>query len=251
MIEIRKLAAGYNGRAVFTDVTLDFVPGEVLVLAGPNGCGKSTLLKAVAGIEPVMAGEILFDSVPMGRLTPRETAQKAAYMPQERGVPSISVRRMALHGRFPYLSYPRRYREEDYAIVDAALERADASELAARPVPELSGGQRQRAYLAMALAQDTGTIMMDEPTAFLDIGHQLAVMDTARALAGEGRAVVLVLHDLCLAMKRADRLAVLADGGLAALGAPEDIFASGVVDRVFGVRLRRVETESGWQYYFA
>lgn len=251
MIEIRKLAAGYNGRAVFTDVTLDFVPGEVLVLAGPNGCGKSTLLKAVAGIEPVMAGEILFDSVPMGRLTPRETAQKAAYMPQERGVPSISVRRMALHGRFPYLSYPRRYREEDYAIVDAALERADASELAARPVPELSGGQKQRAYLAMALAQDTGTIMMDEPTAFLDIGHQLAVMDTARALAGEGRAVVLVLHDLCLAMKRADRLAVLADGGLAALGAPEDIFASGVVDRVFGVRLRRVETESGWQYYFA
>ena len=251
MIEMRRLAAGYNGRAVFTDVTLDFVPGEVLVLAGPNGCGKSTLLKAVAGIEPVMAGEILFDSVPMGRLTPRETAQKAAYMPQERGVPSISVRRMALHGRFPYLSYPRRYREEDYAIVDAALERADASELAARPVPELSGGQRQRAYLAMALAQDTGTIMMDEPTTFLDIGHQLAVMDTARALAGEGRAVVLVLHDLCLAMKRADRLAVLADGGLAALGAPEDIFASGVVDRVFGVRLRRVETESGWQYYFA
>ena len=251
MIEMRKLAAGYNGRAVFTDVTLDFVPGEVLVLAGPNGCGKSTLLKAVAGIEPVMAGEILFDSVPMGRLTPRETAQKAAYMPQERGVPSISVRRMALHGRFPYLSYPRRYREEDYAIVDAALERADASELAARPVPELSGGQRQRAYLAMALAQDTGTIMMDEPTTFLDIGHQLAVMDTARVLAGEGRAVVLVLHDLCLAMKRADRLAVLADGGLAALGAPEDIFASGVVDRVFGVRLRRVETESGWQYYFA
>lgn len=251
MIEMRRLAAGYNGRAVFTDVTLDFVPGEVLVLAGPNGCGKSTLLKAVAGIEPVMAGEILFDSVPTGRLTPRETAQKVAYMPQERGVPSISVRRMALHGRFPYLSYPRRYREEDYAIVDAALERADASELAARPVPELSGGQRQRAYLAMALAQDTGTIMMDEPTTFLDIGHQLAVMDTARVLAGEGRAVVLVLHDLCLAMKRADRLAVLADGGLAALGAPEDIFASGVVDRVFGVRLRRVETESGWQYYFA
>ena len=159
MIEIRKLAAGYNGRAVFTDVTLDFVPGEVLVLAGPNGCGKSTLLKAVAGIEPVMAGEILFDSVPMGRLTPRETAQKAAYMPQERGVPSISVRRMALHGRFPYLSYPRRYREEDYAIVDAALERADASELAARPVPELSGGQRQRAYLAMALAQQTETVL--------------------------------------------------------------------------------------------
>lgn len=251
MIEIRGLTAGYNGEAVFRDVSLDFVPGEVLVLAGPNGCGKSTLLKTVAGIEHVMSGEILFDGVPMSRLSPRETAQKAAYMPQERGVPSISVRRMALHGRFPYLSYPRRYRQEDYGIVDAALERADASELAARLVPELSGGQRQRAYLAMALAQDTETIMMDEPTAFLDIGHQLRLMDTARVLADEGRAVVIVLHDLCLALKRADRLAVLAEGSLAALGRPEDIFAAGVVDRVFGVRLRRVGTPEGWQYYFA
>ena len=112
-------------------------------------------------------------------------------------------------------------------------------------------GDLVTAYLAMALAQQTETVLMDEPTAFLDIGHQLAVMDTARALAGEGRAVVLVLHDLCLAMKRADRLAILADGGLAALGAPEDIFASGVVGRVFGVELLRVETPGGWQYYFA
>lgn len=251
MIEIKKLSVGYNGQAVFRDVSLDFVPGEVLVLAGPNGCGKSTLLKAVAGIEPVMAGEICFDGVPMRKLSPRETARKVAYMPQERGVPSISVRRMVLHGRFPYLSYPRHYRDEDYGIVDEALERADALELAQRPVPELSGGQRQRAYLAMALAQETQTVMMDEPTAFLDIGHQLRVMDTASALAAEGRAVVIVLHDLCLAMKRAGRLAILSDGALAALGAPEEIFSSGVVDRVFGVRLRRVSTGDGWQYYFA
>ena len=248
MIELKNLAAGYNGRPVFTDVSLEFRPGEVLVLAGPNGCGKSTLLKTVVGM---VSGEILFDGRPADELSPREIARRAAYMPQERGVPSISVRRMALHGRFPYLSYPRRYRDEDYGIVDAALERADAAELAPRLMPELSGGQRQRAYLAMALAQQTETVLMDEPTAFLDIGHQLAVMDTARALAGEGRAVVLVLHDLCLAMKRADRLAILADGGLAALGAPEDIFASGVVGRVFGVELLRVETPGGWQYYFA
>lgn len=251
MIELKNLAAVYNGRPVFTDVSLEFRPGEVLVLAGPNGCGKSTLLKTVVGIERSLSGEILFDGRPADELSPREIARRAAYMPQERGVPSISVRRMALHGRFPYLSYPRRYRDEDYGIVDAALERADAAELAPRLMPELSGGQRQRAYLAMALAQQTETVLMDEPTAFLDIGHQLAVMDTARALAGEGRAVVLVLHDLCLAMKRADRLAILADGGLAALGAPEDIFASGVVGRVFGVELLRVETPGGWQYYFA
>lgn len=106
-------------------------------------------------------------------------------------MPSISVRRMALHGRFPYLSYPRRYRREDHEAVEAALRRADALELAERPMPELSGGQRQRAYLAMALAQGAETVLMDEPTAFLDIRHQLGVMDTARALAAEGRAVAI------------------------------------------------------------
>ena len=113
MIELKNLAAGYNGRPVFTDVSLEFRPGEVLVLAGPNGCGKSTLLKTVVGIERSLSGEILFDGRPADELSPREIARRAAYMPQERGVPSISVRRMALHGRFPYLSYPRRYRDED------------------------------------------------------------------------------------------------------------------------------------------
>ena len=153
MIETKDLRAGYGGREVLHGVSLAFPPGRVTAIAGPNGCGKSTLLRAVLGMVQHMGGQVLFDGVPAEALSSRDIAQRAAYMPQDRPVPSISVRRMALHGRFPYLSYPRRYRREDHEAVEAALRRADALELAERPMPELSGGQRQRAYLAMALAQ--------------------------------------------------------------------------------------------------
>ena len=251
MIETKDLRAGYGGREVLHGVSLAFPPGRVTAIAGPNGCGKSTLLRAVLGMVQHMGGQVLIDGVPAEELSSRDIAQRAAYMPQDRPVPSISVRRMALHGRFPYLSYPRRYRREDHEAVEAALRRADALELAERPMPELSGGQRQRAYLAMALAQGAETVLMDEPTAFLDIRHQLGVMDTARALAAEGRAVAIVTHDLGLALRRADALAVIEDGRLRMLDAPEAVFESGVIDEVFGVRLRRMETQDGPQYYFA
>ena len=225
MIETKDLRAGYGGREVLHGVSLAFPPGRVTAIAGPNGCGKSTLLRAVLGMVQHMGGQVLFDGVPAEELSSRDIAQRAAYMPQDRPVPSISVRRMALHGRFPYLSYPRRYRREDHEAVEAALRRADALELAERP--------------------------MDEPTAFLDIRHQLGVMDTARALAAEGRAVAIVTHDLGLALRRADALAVIEDGRLRMLDAPEAVFESGVIDEVFGVRLRRMETQDGPQYYFA
>ncbi len=251
MIELRELRSGYAGREVLHGISLQFRPGEVLVIAGPNGCGKSTLLRAAAGIGEVSGGEVLIDGVSSAALSARQIAQKCAYMPQDRPAPSLSVRRMALHGRFPYLSYPRRYRAEDFAAVETALERARALDIADRAIPELSGGQRQRAYLAMALAQETETLLMDEPTAFLDISHQLSVMEMASSLARDGRAVVMVLHDLCLALRRADRLAVISGGVLLAQGTPEEIYASGVIDEAFQARLRRAETPDGPQYYFA
>ena len=251
MIELRSLRAGYRSGEVVRGVSLSFEPGRVTVLCGPNGCGKSTLLKAALGMAERSGGEVYIDGGELATLSRGEIARRAAYMPQDRPVPSISVRRMALHGRFPYLSYPRRYRPEDYAAVECALERAGALDIADTPIPELSGGQRQRAYLAMALAQEAQTLLMDEPTAFLDISHQLALMDTAASLAREGRAVVMVLHDLALALRRADRLAVLSAGELLAEGTPEEICTLGVIDRAFNVTLRRVDTPDGEQYYFA
>lgn len=137
---------------------------------------------------------------------------------------------MVLHGRFPYLSFPRRYRKSDYAAVRRAMEKADALELADRPMQELSGGQRQKVYLAMALAQETPAVFMDEPTTFLDVRHQMDVMRTARGLADGGKAVVLVSHDLCQALRTADRVALLADGRLCMAGTPEQVYAGGALD---------------------
>lgn len=247
MLEARNLSAGYPGRAVLAGVSLAARPGRVLALLGPNGCGKSTLLRTMAGLLPPLGGEVLLD----GRrdYSPRQAARRIAYLPQSRTAPNITVRRLVLHGRFPYLSYPRRYGREDYEAVDRALAAADALDLADRPLPELSGGQRQKAYLAMALAQETEAILMDEPTTFLDIRHQLEVLALVRRLAEEGRGVVLALHDLCLALTAADDVAVLGEGRLLALGGPEAVYQSKVLERVMGVRLDRSEGPGGRRYF--
>lgn len=250
MIELCGVSAGYPGREVLHDISLTFEPGKVLVLLGPNGCGKSTLLRTANGLLPVSGGQVLLDGVPIQQCSPRQIAQKAAYLPQSRAVPNITARRMVLHGRFPHLAYPRRCREADHAAAQQALECVDAVELGDRLLPELSGGQRQKVYLAMALAQDTGTILMDEPTTYLDIRHQLEVMTLARRLAEQGRAVVLVLHDLCLAMQSADEIALLAGGRLIRTGPPETLFTAGVLDAVMNVNLGRIETADGWRYYY-
>lgn len=249
MVELRGVSAGYPGRAVLRDIDLTFHPGQVLALIGPNGCGKSTLLKTACGLLPRSGGEILVDGVPLERLRGKELARRVSFLAQARNTPEITARRMVLHGRFPYLSYPRRYQKEDHRAVQQALERVGAASLAERMVSRLSGGQRQNVYIAMTLAQSCGTVLMDEPTTYLDVAHQLRILELARSLADEGRAVVLVMHDLPLALRGADRVAVLSGGTLLRTGTPEEVFQSGVVDRVFSVRLRRVETETGWQYF--
>lgn len=249
-MELRQLRAGYGEHMVLDGIDLALRPGEVLALLGPNGSGKSTLIRAALGLLPLAGGQVLIDGADAAALSPRQRAQKAAYLPQTRPVPNITALRMVLHGRFPHLTYPRRFRQEDYAAAMAALEQADAACLARRPMPELSGGQRQRVYLAMALAQDAPTLFLDEPTAFLDVSHQLEVGRLARQLARQGKAVVLVLHDLPLALSTADRLAVLDGGRLLAVDGPEALCADGILNSVFGIELGRVMTDRGWRYYY-
>ncbi|MCI9332714.1 MAG: ABC transporter ATP-binding protein [Oscillibacter sp.] len=250
MLELQEMSAGYRATAVVSGVSLRFVPGRILVLAGPNGCGKSTLLRTALGLQPRLGGRILLDGVELSALSPRQIAQRAAFMAQSRSVPNITAGRLVLHGRFPYLSYPRRYQKRDRETARRALEWVGGAGLADRPLTELSGGQRQKIYLAMALAQDTETILMDEPTTFLDVRHQLEVMALARKLAEEGRAVGIVLHDLCLALRYADRIALLHGGGLLDYGPPEALYERGLLEKAFGVSLGRVRTEDGVQYYY-
>lgn len=250
MLELKRVSAGYWGSPVVRGVDLRFVPGRILVLAGPNGCGKSTLLRTALGLQPRLEGSILLDGVDLNALSPRQIAQKAAFMAQSRSVPDITAGRLVLHGRFPYLSYPRHYQKQDREIARQALQWTGGESLAERPMKELSGGQQQRVYLAMALAQNTETILMDEPTAFLDVRHQLEVMSLARRLADEGKAVVMVLHDLCLALRCADRIALVHDGRLLDYGKPEALYERGLLEKAFGVSLGRVRTAHGIQYYY-
>lgn len=250
MIQLDHVSAGYGPKLVVEDISLELKPGQVLTLLGPNGSGKSTLLRTIAGLHPLAGGQIRVDGTPAKELTRRQMAQKITYMPQSRTIPNITARKMVLHGRFPYLSYPRRYRKEDYDAARRAMERADAWELADSPVQSLSGGQRQKVYLAMAMAQETQTILMDEPTTYLDIQHQLNLMTVSQQLARQGAAVVLVLHDLCLALRFSDCCVLLQEGRMVQQGSPEEVFQSGSLDKVFHARLCRVQTEGGWRYYY-
>lgn len=249
MIKLEHISAGYNGTTIVKDVSLDFPQGYITVLLGPNGCGKSTLLKTALGLLSTNSGNVLYDGINIRDLTPRGIAQKAAYLSQARAVPSITAGRMVLHGRFPYLGYPRRYSSADREIVRQALQRTGSLELENCRMEELSGGQRQKIYLSMAIAQQAETIFMDEPTTYLDVQHQLETMRIARELANNGTAVVMVLHDLSLALRFADRIAVLDQGHLIQLGTAEQVFLSGILEQVFQVQVCRIKTERNWLYY--
>lgn len=250
MIELINVCAGYDGEEILHKINLKFAPGKVIALVGPNGCGKSTLLKMLVRLIQHSAGEVKVQGKLIEEYNSTELAQQIAYLPQSRNVPDITALRMVLHGRFPYLKYPRRYRKEDFEKAKQAMEWVRIEELEEQNVNRLSGGNQQKVYIAMALAQDTPVILMDEPTTYLDISHQIRLMDLSRELAKQGKAVVLVLHDLAMALQTADELAVLSNGNLVKYGNAEEVFESGVLDSVFGVKLCRVMTDCGWKYYY-
>lgn len=250
MIELKNVSAGYSGKNVIHQISMSFPPGKVTVLLGPNGCGKSTVLKVSLGLLPISSGEIYYEETEINQMKRKEIARKAAFLTQSRNQASIQSLRMVLHGRFPYLSYPRKYVKQDYEIARKAMDRTGCGECENKNINELSGGQRQSVYFAMTLAQETETVFMDEPTTYLDICHQLQFMDVARSLAKQEKAVVLVLHDLSMALQVADQIGLMEEGRLLQVGTPEEIFQSGQLDRVFGIEVYRVNTTHGVRYYY-
>lgn len=248
MIKLKGVSLGYEDRSVLHGINLEFKKGKVTVLIGPNGCGKSTLLKALVRINPHMQGKIFIDQNEIEKYKTIELAKQIAYLSQSKNIPDITVLKMVLHGRFAYLNYPRRYRKEDYEIARKALEWVGMSDLENEPMNRLSGGMRQKVYIAMALAQDTPIILMDEPTTYLDIYHQLKTMEIAKDLAKEGKTVVMVLHDLSQALRIADELVVLHNGQVQAVGTPQEVYESGRLTEVFGVQVEQVKTKKGCHY---
>lgn len=239
MLEFRELRAAYDGVETLHGVSAHLAPGKLTAIIGPNGCGKSTLMKCAVGLMKPSGGEILLNGQPLSVIPEKERARHLSYMPQSRIAPDISVRHLVIHGRYPHLKWGQSLRREDREIVQAAIERVKLGALVNRPVSRLSGGERQRAYLAMMLAQQTAVMLLDEPTAYLDLSSQFALMELLRALCREGRSVILVLHELSLALEYTDSLLLMERGRLVAAGSPEEVYRSGQIQRVFSIDMRR------------
>ena len=248
MLEWKNIDAGYGAQTVLGDVSFQVKRGELLSLIGPNGCGKSTLLKTAVGILPLRAGQILLSGEDQSALSRAQIARRVAYLAQGKETPDMTVMQMILHGRFPHLHYPRRYTQADRAIASQALAQMGLTEYADVPMSTLSGGMRQNAYLAMALTQQSEYLLLDEPTTYLDVAHQLDLMRTLRRLADEGHGVAIVMHDLPLAFAVSDSIAVMRQGKIVALDTPRAICESGIVEQVFGVDLREADGSYGYRY---
>ena len=239
MLELQEVSAGYGKNQVLHHVSASIRKGELTAIIGPNGCGKSTLLKTVLGILLPTEGKVMLDGTPLTGIAPGSIARRIAWLPQEKEPANMTAEQLVLCGRFPHLSYPRRYRKKDREIAIAALNQLGIAHLAQQPLYTLSGGQRQSVYVAMALAQDADYILLDEPTAYLDISNSFALMSTLKNLAQRGKGIAAVLHDIPLAMEYADSILILEKGSLVAQDTPETVYAAGIPDRVFGIRLEK------------
>ena len=241
MLEVKNVTAGYGKHTVLKNITATFEKGKLTSIIGVNGSGKSTLLKVMLGILPMADGAVEIDGRALSSLGRNEIARQIAYLAQGKSTPDMTVEQMVLHGRFPYLGYPRRYTGLDREIAFAAMEKVGITDLAKKPLYSLSGGMRQNAYIAMALAQDTDYILLDEPAAYLDIAHQLALMRILRRLADSGKGIVTVMHDLPLSFDFSDRLAVIHNGTILAQASPSEISESRMAEDIFGVNVKKVQ----------
>ena len=248
MIELKKVTAGYPSKTVLSEISLSVPKGTLISVIGKNGSGKSTLLKTVIGIINAKSGEMLVDGE--SELSRQSMAKKVSYLAQGKSVSDMTVEQLVLHGRFPHLSYPRRYSEKDRAISYAAMKQMGIADIADAPLSALSGGMRQKAYIAMALAQDTDYILLDEPTTYLDISNQVELMKILRSLADRGKGIVAVMHDLPLAFGFSDRIAVIKDAKIAAFDTPQKICDSGIVQEVFGIDLQYSPAEKSYHYKY-
>ncbi|WP_233947926.1 Fe(3+) dicitrate ABC transporter ATP-binding protein FecE [Pectobacterium versatile] len=232
----QNLTAGYGDKRILDGLSLSLPAGKITALLGPNGCGKSTLLKCFAKLLIPESGTIQLNGKSLSTFSARQLSRHLALLPQQHLTPEgITVRDMVAYGRSPWLSLWGRLSPDDRQRVQLAMEKTHIVDLADKRLTDLSGGQRQRAFLAMLLAQDTPVVLLDEPTTYLDINHQVELMKLLRELNQAGKTVVTVLHDLNQASRYCDHLVMLADGRVMAEGSPHEVMKPELLQRVFSI----------------
>jgi iron complex transport system ATP-binding protein len=234
------LTLAYGNRTVIRELNITIPKEKVTVFIGSNGCGKSTLLRSLARLLKPAGGSIILDGQNISSLATKEVARRLAILPQTNGAPEgLTVLQLVKQGRYPYQSWLQQWSAEDEHMVKWALEATQLTELAERPVDSLSGGQRQRAWIAMVLAQGTNTLLLDEPTTYLDMTHQIEVLDILADLNHSKKStIVMVLHDINLACRYANHIVALQNQAVYAEGRPEDIMTEQLVRSVFGLDCR-------------
>ncbi|MBE9224531.1 ABC transporter ATP-binding protein [Phormidium sp. LEGE 05292] len=237
ILTARKLTLAYQGNSIVNELDLAIPSGKVTVLIGPNGCGKSTLLKGLARLLKPKVGTVYLNSVSLAKLPTKKIAKDLGILPQNPIPPEgLTVRELVVQGRYPHQTWLQQWSSEDEQITEQALLTTGMIELADRPLNTLSGGQRQRAWIAMALAQNTDILLLDEPTTFLDLAHQVELLDLLCELnQRRGRTIVMVLHDLNQACRYADYLVVIRNGEVYTHGIPEVVITETTIKEVFGL----------------
>lgn len=226
----------YDQRVIARDLSVAIPDGSFTVIVGPNACGKSTLLRALSRLLAPSAGAVILDGRTIASYPAKQVARTVGLLPQTSIAPDgIRVADLVARGRYPHQSFFRQWSHEDEAAVAAAMASTQTAELSGRLVDELSGGQRQRVWVAMALAQQTPILLLDEPTTFLDIAHQIELLDLCQDLNAQGRTIVAVLHDLNHACRYATNIVAMKDGAIAAHGQPAAIMNEQLVENVFGL----------------
>ncbi|GKS11530.1 putative siderophore transport system ATP-binding protein YusV [Paenibacillus chitinolyticus] len=241
-IETKSLTLSYNQTDIIEDLDLEIPKGQITVLIGSNGCGKSTLLRSMARLMKPKNGVVLLNGQEIAKQSTKEVARQMAILPQGPTAPEgMTVFELVKQGRYPHQNWLKQWTREDEDAVTKALEATGMAPLAERQVDSLSGGQRQRAWIAMTLAQGTNTILLDEPTTYLDMTHQIEILDLLWELnEKENTTIVMVLHDLNLACRYAHHIVAICDKKVYAAGKPEEIVTEELVRHVFGLNCRLV-----------
>ncbi len=235
-LKAEELKLAYGDKTVVHGVDFEVQPGKVTVLVGPNGCGKSTLLRGIAAVLDRQAGRIVLDGREISEYRTRDIARRLGLLPQAPATPeAITVRDICALGRYPHQNWLKIRSAADDAAMEEAMNATGVLELADRPLDTLSGGQRQRAWIAMVIAQETEYLLLDEPTTYLDMGHQLEVLDLIRDINAAGRSVVMVLHDLNQAARYADEIVIMQEGRIYGRGNPHEMMTTRMINEVFGV----------------